>query len=272
MLTLTNGATQASFLQFLTTFPQADLVAQAMMRGPLAPFGCRATSLWKHGDFEDLVRIGLHGGAEYDDDRYARISLAVKAPLTESFKRSAVVLVPLEEVTMQFPNLEMDQDFWSELTKRNGNGDVGHVPIIVHGAPIGVYVFLCDQVHDWTPMDLVILDSLAASLGLWMSHPESKAMDPRTSESFQGLSLSARQIAILNLVREGKSNTAISTRLGYSQSTIKQELRWIMRRLRVTSRADAVTRATDLNLLPLPSTSKQSDQPTKSSLLRQLSS
>ena len=249
MLTLANGAIQASFLQFLTTFPQPDLVAQAMIRGPLAPFGCKATSLWKHDEFDDLLRIGLHGDAAHDDDRYARVSLSIAAPLTDSFKRSAVVIVPLADFTMQFPQLEMDQDFWGEVTKRNGNGDVGHVPIFAQGSPIGVYVFLCDQVREWTAMDLVILDSLAAALGLWMSNPRSKLLEPRTSETYQGLALSARQIEILKLVSEGKSNTAISARLGYSQSTIKQELRAVMRRLRVQSRIDAFTKASALNLL-----------------------
>lgn len=220
------------------------------MRGPLAPFGCTATSLWKHDDVGDLVRIGLHGDAAHDDDRYARVSLAISAPLTESFKRSAVVIVPLIDVTMEFPQLEMDRDFWGGLSNRNGNGDVVHVPIFAQGAPIGAYIFLCDQVRDWTPMDYLILDSLAAALALWMSNPHSRVLEPRFSDTYKGLALSTRQIEILNLVSEGKSNTAISARLGYSPSTIKQELRIVMRRLHVDTRMEAVKRAIELNLLP----------------------
>lgn len=219
------------------------------MRGPLSPLGCTATSLWKHDEVGDLVRIGLHGDAAQDDDRYARVSLAVSAPLTESFKHSSVVIVPLIDVTIEFPQLEMDRDFWGGLSNRNANGDVVHVPIFAQGAPIGAYIFLCDQVRDWTPADFVILDSLAAALALWMSNPHSRVLEPRFSDTYQGLVLSPRQIEILNLVSEGKSNTAISARLGYSQSTIKQELRLVMKRLRVDTRMEAVARATELNLL-----------------------
>lgn len=253
VLKVSTGATQASFLQFLTTFPSPTHVAQALTHGPLAQFGCQTASLWRHENFEELVRIGMHRSTEYGDDRYARISLAVNAPLTDSFNSSAAIIVPLADVTAHFPNLEIDQDFWSGITEQNGNGDVGHVPIVVNGVPLGVYVFMCNRINEWSPADTAILDALAAALGLWMSHPESKALKPTSLVQSQGLTLSPRQIEILSLIKQGKSNSAISARLGYSQSTIKQELRTVMRRLHVSSRDSAVAKATSLNLLPSPS-------------------
>ncbi|MCH9738330.1 MAG: LuxR C-terminal-related transcriptional regulator [Actinomycetia bacterium] len=47
----------------------------------------------------------------------------------------------------------------------------------------------------------------------------------------------------------GKSNSAIAYRLGYSQSTVKQELQRISRRLKAANRNEAVTRAIELNLM-----------------------
>ena len=253
VLTISTGATQASFLQFLTTFPSPHLVAQAVSRGPLAQFGCQTASLWRHENFEELVRIGMYRSAEFGADRDDRISLGIDAPLTQTFTHSTAIIVPLADVTAHFPLLEIDQDFWSDITEQNGNGDVGHVPIVVNGVPIGVYVFMCNRINEWTPADTAILDALAAALGLWMSHPESKALESGGIASQQGLTLSARQVEILNLVKEGKSNSAISARLGYSQSTIKQELKTVMRRLHVSSRDAAVAKAINLNLLPTDS-------------------
>jgi len=59
---------------------------------------------------------------------------------------------------------------------------------------------------------------------------------------------------ILAQVRDGRSNAAIGARLGYSESTVKQELHRITNRLRVRTRSDAVKWAEELNLLPASGT------------------
>ena len=247
----TNGRTTFSgFLQFLTTFPSTDVVAKAASRGPLAQFGCTAVSLWAQGSAGELVSIGECGLEEYNAERYARMSLTVHTALSEAFITSATIVLPLSEVIGQYPDLSFDEDYWDRAIEINGDGDLGHVPIIVNGIPIGAITFLCDRINNWDPRSSAVLDGLGAALGLWMSNPASKVIGAPVSAQHEGLSLTPRQIEILNLVQQGKSNTYISARLGFSQSTVKQELQRVMKRLRVNDRAAAVMRANELQLIP----------------------
>jgi DNA-binding CsgD family transcriptional regulator len=247
----TNGrSTFSGFLQFLATFPSPDEVTRATSHGPLAQFGCRSASLWSHANTDELVCIGGYGLEQYDFEKYARISLTVSTPLTESFITSATVILPLSEVVDQYPALTLDEEYWDEALEINGEGDVGQMPIIVNGVPIGAFSFLCDRINNWNPRSSAVLDGLAAAIGLWMSNPASKIIGAPINGLHEGLSLTPRQIEILDLVQQGKSNTYISARLGFSQSTVKQELQRVMKRLRVNDRAAAVTRANELQLIP----------------------
>ena len=209
-------------------------------------------SLWLPGASGELVSIGEYGAEEYGPERYARMSLKVHTGLSESFITSATILLPLSEVIHRYPALTLDVDFWDRVIELNGDGDLGHVPIIVNGIPIGAISFLCDRINDWDPRSSAVLDGLAAALGLWMSNPASKIIGAPINGLHEGLSLTPRQIEILELVQQGKSNTYISARLGFSQSTVKQELQRVMKRLRVNDRSAAVDRARELKLIPPP--------------------
>jgi DNA-binding NarL/FixJ family response regulator len=63
------------------------------------------------------------------------------------------------------------------------------------------------------------------------------------------LHVTERQKQILRLVEVGKSNTGIALALGYSVSTIKQELQRVMRAMGVSDRTEAAARARSLGLL-----------------------
>ena len=252
MDTTIRGTTFSSFIQYLSSFPQPDLVAQAMSRGPLAQFGANHSSIWTHINFQELVSIAFNGHDAHIMDRYLRISLSVLAPVTESFIGSTKVILPVGEVVNQYPGLKVDQDIWNEMSEETNNGDLVQCPIIANGTPIGAYAFLCDRRNDWNLRSIAVLDGVSAALALWMSHPLSGALEINQNSDNAQLALTPRQIEILNLVRLGKSNASISAHLGYSQSTVKQELQRIMKRLRVPSREQAVERSVEMRLLPPP--------------------
>jgi DNA-binding NarL/FixJ family response regulator len=62
--------------------------------------------------------------------------------------------------------------------------------------------------------------------------------------------LTPRQQDLLRLVAAGHTNTQIARRLGLSESTVRTHLENIYRRLQVSSRAAAVTRALPSRALP----------------------
>jgi len=68
-----------------------------------------------------------------------------------------------------------------------------------------------------------------------------------------GRQLTPRQQDLLHLVAAGHTNTQIARRLGLSESTVRTHLENIFRRLQVSSRAAAVTRALPDRALLVPS-------------------
>lgn len=62
------------------------------------------------------------------------------------------------------------------------------------------------------------------------------------------LGISPRQVEVLRLLIEGKSNKAISRDLGIAESTVKTHLETLYRRLDATSRTQAVVAAARLGL------------------------
>jgi DNA-binding NarL/FixJ family response regulator len=64
------------------------------------------------------------------------------------------------------------------------------------------------------------------------------------------LGLTERQIEVLALLREGKSNKAIARALGVSEPTVKNHITVIFKALKVTSRTEAVIASGKLQLKP----------------------
>jgi len=62
--------------------------------------------------------------------------------------------------------------------------------------------------------------------------------------------LSAREVEVLRLVGEGRTNKQIADRLGLSSKTIETHLERIFRKLRVHGRVQAAVKAMELNLAP----------------------
>ena len=57
------------------------------------------------------------------------------------------------------------------------------------------------------------------------------------------LGLTARQVDVLNLMRQGKSNKAICRELKLAEATVKNHVTAILKALNVTNRTEAVVRA-----------------------------
>ena len=108
--------------------------------------------------------------------------------------------------------------------------------------------------RQWNSLDFATLYGISSALGLWMTHPDSPSpRSDRLQRTGHGLlHLTDRQQQILRLVELGKSNTSIAMTLGFSSSTIKQELQRVTRSTGATDRLDAVARARSLGLLTDP--------------------
>jgi NarL family two-component system response regulator YdfI len=88
---------------------------------------------------------------------------------------------------------------------------------------------------------------VAALAGLIVLHPDalgSSAAPARGATAApRGISLTGREIEILELMAEGLGNRRIAARLGISRHTVKFHVTSILDKLGVTSRTEAVTRS-----------------------------
>lgn len=239
------------FWEFLAAFPHPVTVPRAMALGPLANFDAKGAFLSFPHEGEFLRTMGAYGFTDDEMDRYAIVPLSLASPMSEAYSSGQVHIVPFAQMPTLYEVVRVDQELWSALGTRFGNGDVVHVPVTAQGTTLGVMGFYTNETRAWDARDVSYLEGLCAALGIWATHPLSGVQTPEiwrpVGESM--LVLSERQQVILRLVEVGKSNAAIALALGYSPSTVKAELQKVLRSLRVNDRVAAASRARELGLL-----------------------
>lgn len=245
-----NGALP-QFLRYLASLPDPDAVARALLLGPMAMFDCAAISMTTvEGDF--LVLNGTSGYEKDEVQGYWRVPLSVPTPFNRCVHEAEVIIDEIEEVTTNFEALRVDEALWQGFMDRYGIGQVISAPIVLQGTVIGAFGGVTRSKRSWKSSDFALLGGISSALGLWMTHPDTPA--PRSDRLARPeiglLHLTERQKQILMLVESGKSNTAIAHALGYSVSTIKQELQKVMRTMHLSDRLEAAARARSVGLLP----------------------
>jgi DNA-binding NarL/FixJ family response regulator len=152
----------------------------------------------------------------------------------------------------KFPALAINSSIWEGLGEASDSGFLISVPIFASGITVGAFGFVSGQTRGFIDGYAPIISSISSALALWMTHPRMQAYVQTTGltgAASDSLHLTSRQRQILLLVEDGKSNAAIAHALGYSLSTVKQELQRTLHTLRVDGRRGAVARARELGLL-----------------------
>ncbi|OQB57649.1 MAG: Transcriptional regulatory protein LiaR [Candidatus Aminicenantes bacterium ADurb.Bin147] len=75
----------------------------------------------------------------------------------------------------------------------------------------------------------------------WISHPDDGETPPRPKKRLEGLPLTPRELDIINLVLEGKTNQEIGRTLFISTKTVKNNLTEIFRKLELKNRVQLVS-------------------------------
>lgn len=245
-----HGTGLPQFLRFLGTLPAPDPVARALLLGPMSVFDAGAVSMTRVVD-DALELHGTFGYTPGEVDGYWRVPLSVPTPFSRCVREAEVIVDDIEEVTTRFEALRVDEGLWEGFMDRIGIGHVISAPIILQGTVIGAFGGITRSKREWSSLDFALLDGISSALGLWLTHPDTPTQrsDRLTSRDAGILHVTERQKQILRMVELGKSNTAIGMALGYSVSTIKQELQRVMRSMGVNDRREAAARARSLDLL-----------------------
>jgi len=243
------------FLNAIAQTTDSQGLVPALFDGPLHPY--RVTAAWigerRDGKIEVVAEQGFPPAMI---DRYRVISLDLDAPAPLAVQNGEILHARLSNVLAQFPALHVDQQMWQQLIVREG-GDAWlvSVPILNRGRTIGIYGFVAPPKVHWEMADSRLLLAIGSAIGLWLSS-QGASQDHRNRATHEYLNtgevpllVTQRQLEILGLVAQGKSNSAIAATLGYSTSTVKIEISRAMRSLRSANRLDAVATARRLNLL-----------------------
>lgn len=236
-----------ALLDVLHRSPHPDDVARAIVEGPGAAFTavCSAV-LWAQGS--SLVIVGTHGYRPEEADGLQIIPISGDYPLCTAFVEGEAIIVDSRDMGPEFPERQRPGSRWHHLHKRLPDGTHVHAPIVSDGRSIGAYVVSCRHFRTWSTIDIAILDAVSHALGVWLSHPDS-GFRVDIEEGDHPAALSERQVQVLLLVGDGRTNASIAHTLGISTSTVKQDLARAMEMLGVTDRQAASRRATDLGYL-----------------------
>lgn len=240
-----------ALLDLLGRQPTADSVAEAIVTGPAALFGAKYSMVMVL-DGDRLRLIGSYGYSADDLAGFEVIPLAADLPLSQAVRDGQAIVSISPDLIDEFEGLAAHRERWARFEAERRLGSLAVVPVAALGVAIGAYVIACADEWLWRPRDLTLLESVADALALWMLHPTSGVAAGSSSESGaganMGVRLTPRQCAILQLVSEGHTTEAIGATLGYSGSTVKQDIQRAMRALDVPTREDAVARARELGL------------------------
>lgn len=240
-------------IRFMSHGPDAQSAVEALLHGPFAHFGAVACHIYRYEEPNQLV---LLGGSGLEEDVMARCqsaSLEFRTPLSDAFFDVEIQLMSFSVMLDRYETIRIaDEPLWRDYIASHGNQMLLCAPIVMNGIAVGAYsVFLPDD-YALNTTDLAIYTSIGSLLGLWMTHKDHvrtlRRMDFQFVEELP-VQLTDRQTVILSLIDEGRSVSSITRVLGYSPSTIRQELQRAMKILRVTDRAEAVSKAKELGML-----------------------
>ena len=228
-----------SFLSVLRDLPDGDTVAYAMVRGVLGSVGATMAIIYSarsDGVTADLV--GAYGIGPREARVYGVVTADMHLPGAETFRTGVEKFMAAEQIAQEYP---LAGPFFEALPAR---GDIGFVPLIHRGAPIGFLVlgFAATLERTWEVRST--LDAVADAVALWTiadAHRNGEARE-LAGES-PPLEFTVRQREILVHLREGMSTRDIASMLGYSQATIKADVTALSKLLGARGRADLLVKA-----------------------------
>lgn len=233
-----------ALLRYLGTFPDPDGVAHALVAGPMAGMEASDVLLMREDGQGHLVPLGWNRSIDALDGRVPPMPIAADLPIAQAYRDSEPISVSSEHLEADYPGMMLVQALVGSDRMPKAQFLVA-APITCMGRSVGGFGAWVNR--DLTADDLPLLGALSCALGLWMTNH-------RTEHAARGHGsaahlLTERQMEILSLVDLGKTNRAIATQLGYSESTVKLEISRILEVLRARDRQDAVHIAQSLHLL-----------------------
>ncbi|WP_373525636.1 LuxR C-terminal-related transcriptional regulator [Nostoc sp.] len=135
---------------------------------------------------------------------------------------------------------------WKHFCSRSDHEHVMTGPIVCDGRLVGTFNLARDRGNPaFNGNDLADLSALCIHLSAKMATLRAK---PQISTSLLVNPLTARELEIAELVAQGLTNTEIGEKLWITQNSVKQALKRMFRKLKVSARAEMVAKLQDMQV------------------------
>ncbi|MEH1959643.1 MAG: LuxR C-terminal-related transcriptional regulator [Nostoc sp.] len=135
---------------------------------------------------------------------------------------------------------------WKHFCSRSDHEHVMTGPIVCNGRLVGTFNLARDKGNPaFNGNDLADLSALCVHLSAKMATLRIK---PKTSNSLIVNPLTARELEIAELVAQGLTNAEIGEKLWITQNSVKQALKRMFRKLKVSARAEMVAKLQDIQI------------------------
>lgn len=245
------AATLYWLLRFLATGPDADSVARALAVGFLHHGHPHAVALILVDRKQGTMSLAGQFGVPADlGALYNSVPLSTRAPVTEAFRMGVPMWIPVDGMADVFPfSAPVEAVFGKQGLS------LGVFPLLHAGAQIGVLwgVFESPITGSWSRAALAtaVLDAIALWAVAGTLHPDAPSAGGNGAGATQAdrSMFTERQITVLRLLASGKTARQVATAIGFSHSTVKQEIAAMSFRFAATSRRDLVSKAKLAGLL-----------------------
>lgn len=234
----------AEFLSQKSHSPEEVLVHLALRTfAPLSCTGVVMSELKANGIAEITAQYGLED--DFFESHPKRFRLSELMPISAAIKDQGTVWV--NTLPKWGDEFEMFKDISYEYDAQTFIA----FPIEKSGTPYAAMGLFCLDVLDPNPEIEEFLGVIASLLALFFysnrdgfryGFDNQKLFDREEllkSKDLRGSALTERQLLILRMIAEGRTNLAISNALGYSESTIRHETIKIYAKLGCTGRFEA---------------------------------
>lgn len=236
----------SEFVEFLSLKEHTlqEVLAHLVLR-VLTPINSSVAFVCELNESNLVANVGMYGTSEEMRDHYPNLySLDEKFPLCDAIKTRRVVWI---NTLPTWP---------AEYQMLDGRPPIPYAktficfPIEKSGTPVAAFGLFCnDNIEVNSEID-AFLKSIASLLSMYFFSQSYHKTVPFRSDSkvhidhlanIKDGKLSDRQQIILRLMSQGDTNLSMAERLGYSESTIRQETIKIFAKLGCNGRAEAAS-------------------------------
>lgn len=218
-----------------------EVLAHLTLR-TFASLGCTSTFLMELKPNSHIELAAKYSSsADFFDEQRARFRLTDATPIAEAVMLDEIVWInTLPDWDGHYPALDGDPFEMSEQTFICW-------PVSQSGTPCAVMGIFCQGVVDESDELKAFFRAIGNLVALYFYDPQEEFNSFRELSRKRALNngnnhdtnLSERQLLILRLIAEGRTNMSISDALGYSESTIRQETIKIYAKLQCMGRHEA---------------------------------